>query len=114
MESHSTATDLLDKTIDSLTQGPVDSANDTNSNLLDQWIGILNEGENTRDMAGKLSQLKEAAAQSSPDSATIHGLMNEIADDLQQFSSEVGPEGEIPYQLQGLATALRSASEGLQ
>ena len=114
MESHSTTTDLLDRTIDSLANGEGAAPSEINIDLLQQWIGILNQGENTRDMANKLSQLKEAATQSSPDSATIHGLLNEIADAVQEFSGEVGPEGEIPYQLQGLATALRTASDGLQ
>ncbi|RAJ94044.1 hypothetical protein LX87_03928 [Larkinella arboricola] len=114
MESHSTATDLLDKTIDSLAHGPGVSVSETNTDLLQQWIGILNESENTRDLAGKLSQLQEAVTQSSPDPATINGLMTEIADAVQEFSGEIGPEGELPSQLQGLATALRTASEELQ
>lgn len=114
MESHATATDLLDKTIDSLSNDAGGLSNETNTDLLQQWIGILSEAENTRDLAQKLSQLKDAASQSSPDSATISGLLNDIAEAVQEFSVEVGPEGELPSQLQGLAAALRTAGESSQ
>jgi chaperonin cofactor prefoldin len=100
--------ELLDNTIDTLTNGVDLQSGKTDTNLLQQWIGILNQTENTQALGSQLSELSDVLMQESPDTAQIQRLLNEIADATEEFSTEVGPEGELPAQLEGLAAALRN------
>ena len=105
MENHSDTTQLLDKTIEGLNASPFTEAN---TKLLGQWIEVLNQSENTRELAAKLSELKAVLETESPDEATIQAKLNDIADTTEFFGAEIGPEGELSQQLMGLAAALRN------
>ncbi|GAB3319681.1 hypothetical protein GCM10027299_12430 [Larkinella ripae] len=108
METFENATDLLDTTIETLGQEENPQADSESSNLLSQWIEVLKQSENTRPLSNKLAQLSSALTTDSPNMTTIEGLLNDIADATQEFAVEVGPEGELPSQLEGLAAALRN------
>jgi|GEM_PF-5976174 len=110
MESHDQTTDLLDQTVATLSNGSITVAANEGTNLIEHWVQVLQESENTRmqDIAGKLQQLREALDNPSPHSENIHGLLHELAEAVTIFSGDTGSEGEITTQLQSLATALRN------
>ncbi|GAB3918885.1 hypothetical protein [Larkinella terrae] len=108
MATIANTTNLLDDTIEILSNDQNKVPGDDSVNLIQQWIGILNQAENTRPLGNKLTELSETLSKESPDTATIQRLLNEIADATEEFSSEVGPEGEMPTQLEGLSAALRN------
>ncbi|MFC5412954.1 hypothetical protein ACFPMF_26760 [Larkinella bovis] len=101
-------TDLLDETIETLGKEQLAQDNEDGLSLLQKWMEMLKQSENTQALAEKLTRLYEATTQESPDGDTIRNLLNEIADATEEFSGEVGPEGEIPAQLEGLTAALRN------
>ena len=115
MATHADTTALLDNTINSLSDGLYSPAVKESANLIQQWVEVLteSESENLHDMASQLKQLDDAVASPTPDAKTIQGLMKDIAETLQIFSADTGSEGELPVQLQSLATALRNASDQL-
>ncbi|KAA9346484.1 hypothetical protein [Larkinella humicola] len=99
---------MLDTTIDTLTNGVAVDGGQADTNLLQKWIDILKQNENTQPLGEKLSELSDALTTQSPDQATTQRLLNEIADDTTEFATQVGPEGELPPQLEALAAALRN------
>ncbi|WP_234735220.1 hypothetical protein [Tellurirhabdus bombi] len=108
MATLSDTSDLLDTTIDALSSDDPSELANNGTPLLDQWITVLQESENTHELAGKLQELKQAVSQPSPQSEGVQALLNDIADQLTEFSAETGSEGEMPSQLQSLAAALRN------
>lgn len=108
LDSLPETSELLENTIDTLTNGIDLEAGKADTSLLQKWIDILNQNENTQPLGSKLSELNEALTTKSPDKATTQRLLNDIADATTEFATEVGPEGELPPQLEGLAAALRN------
>ncbi|RRB01032.1 hypothetical protein [Larkinella rosea] len=100
--------ELLDNTLDTLTNGVDLESEAPDTNLLQKWIDVLNQTENTQPLGRKLSELNNVLTTESPDTTTIQRLLNEIADATEEFGAKVGPEGELPAQLEGLAAALRN------
>jgi len=113
MATHADTTELLDTTITSLSDGLYSPAVKESANLIQQWVEVLSESENTHDMADKLKRLDEAVGSQTPDVNTIQSLLKDLAEELQIFSADTGSEGEMPLQLQSLATALRHAGDQL-
>ncbi|GAB3261079.1 hypothetical protein GCM10027347_25880 [Larkinella harenae] len=107
------ATDLLDTTIETLSHEQPNPPHEKGVSLLQQWIEVLSQSENTQPLGQKLAELNDTLAQDSPDTARVQNLLNEIADTTQEFAVEVGPEGELPSQLEGVAAALRTISNQL-
>lgn len=107
------AVDLLDTTLETLGNDQTEKPGEESSNLLQQWIGILKQSENTQPLSQKLSALNDALTQESPDTGTVQQLLNDIADAAQDFAIEAGPEGEVPSQLEGIAAALRTIANQL-
>ncbi len=100
--------ELLDNTIDTLTNGIDLETGKADTSLLQKWIDILKQTENTQPLSEKLSELSDALTTKAPDQATTQRLLNEIADATTEYATEVGPEGELPSQLEGVAAALRN------
>ena len=108
LDSLPETSELLENTIDTLTNGIDVEAGKADTNLLQKWVDILKQNENTKPLGEKLSELSDALTTQSPDKPTLQRLLNEIADATTEFATEVGPEGELPPQLEGLAAALRN------
>ncbi|MGA0559552.1 hypothetical protein ACO2Q8_23030 [Larkinella sp. VNQ87] len=108
MATLANTTNLLDETIEVLGTNHTIPPGETIVNLLNQWIGILEQSENTHPLGRKLSELNDALTAEKPETATVQRILNELADATEEFSAEVGPEGEIPTQLEGLSAALRN------
>lgn len=108
MATIANTTNLLDDTIEILSNDHAKVPGDQSVNLLQKWIDVLNQAENTQPLGSKLSELSEVLTKESPDTATVQRLLNEIADATDEFSTQVGPEGELPAQLEGVASALRN------
>ena len=108
LDSLPETSELLDTTIDTLTNGIDVEAGQADTSLLQKWIDILKQTENTQPLGEKLSELSDALTTKSPDKPTLQRLLNDIADTTTEFATEVGPEGELPSQLEGVAAALRN------
>ncbi len=108
LDSLPETSELLDTTIDTLTNGIDVEAGQADTSLLQKWIDILKQTENTQPLGEKLSELSDALTTKSPDKPTLQRLLNDIADATTEFATEVGPEGELPSQLEGVAAALRN------
>ncbi|GAB3907421.1 hypothetical protein GCM10028803_41130 [Larkinella knui] len=113
MATLANTTNLLDDTIEILSSESTPQPGDDSSNLLQKWIDVLNQSENTQPLSRKLRELSDAIQKDSVETATIQRILNEIADATDEFSAQVGPEGELPSQLQGLAAALRNTGDHL-
>lgn len=96
---------LLDETTQQLSQSTILTPQ-AGISLIDQWIIPLGEAENTKDFASQLQELKTLLTEKPEDSA-VQTLLDRLADDLTEFSSQVGPEGEMSSLMTGLASALR-------
>ena len=96
---------LLDETTQQLSQSTTLTPQ-AGISLIDQWIIPLGEAENTKDFASQLQELKTLLTDNPEDSA-VQTLLARLADGLTEFSSQVGPEGELPSLMTGLASALR-------
>lgn len=101
----SDANALLDETTQQLSQSPVLTPQ-AGISLIDQWITPLGEGENTKDFASQLRELKTLLT-GNPEDSAVQTLLAQLADGLTEFSSQVDPEGEMSSLMTALASALR-------
>jgi hypothetical protein len=113
MTTLANSANLLDNTIEILSNEPATVPSDETSNLLEKWIKVLDQSENTQPLSHKLLELRDALKGADPQTDTIQLIMNDIADDTTEFATEVGPEGALPSQLEGIAAALRTLATQL-
>lgn len=112
MLSLADTTDLLDQTTTQL-MGESDALTpQAGMALIDAWLAPLQGGENTRPLADQLVTLKSLLAANPVDESAVRGVVGPLAEQLTLFSTQMGGEGEVPALLEGLATALRQASDG--
>lgn len=104
---------MLEDTVATLSNGVITVSANNGVQLLDKWTGILNEGENTRDMGNLLGQLRQALNEPDAHSENIKHLLEQLAEQVSVFSADTGSEGEMPSQLESLATALRNTANQL-
>lgn len=113
MTTPANSANLLDDTIEILSNEPTALPGDDSSNLLEKWINVLDQSENTQPLSHKLLELRDALKKDGPETDTIQRILNEIADATTEFATEVGPEGALPSQLEGVAAALRNLATQL-
>jgi hypothetical protein len=108
--THATATDLLDKTMATLAGGL--SATDTQSGAeaLNQWIAMLQAGENTSGLTDAMGTLKTQLSGKQPDPSVLRDLLTQLADQTREFSSTLGAEGDLAPRLEALSSTLRAAA----
>ncbi|WP_128545803.1 hypothetical protein [Larkinella soli] len=112
MATHSQTMELLDRTLDALSQDPASRAVNDGKSLIAPWIGILNEAENTRPMAEKLSELQKAV-ENSAGSDTIQPILKDLGTAVLEFGAEIGPEGELTILMRNLGQALTTLGDQL-
>ncbi|GAA4450107.1 hypothetical protein GCM10023189_10240 [Nibrella saemangeumensis] len=113
MLSHEKSTDLLDATMAALEGDPSSAAPQESRGLLDQWINALREGENTKEVADTLEQLKGQLTTDQPNPDELYQTLKNLVDKTKFLSTEVGPEGDLFTRLEGLVTALQQFSDKL-
>lgn len=98
---------LLDKTTEQLSGDITQLTPRAGIQLVEQWIGTLQEGENTKPMADKLTEIRDLLETGKTEGKPLTNALGELADMLSELSPQMGSEGEMPSLLDGLATALR-------
>ena len=79
--------------------------------LIDQWLEPLQTAGNLQPLVQTLSELKGQLQVATPEKDAIQTLMSSLAQQTSEFGMTVGSEGEFPALLEGLAAALRQASD---
>lgn len=113
MLSHEQSTDRLDATMAVLEGEPASLAPQDGLGLIDHWLNSLREGENTREVANALEQLKNQLGSDQPNPEQLHQTIKTLAEKTKFLSTEVGPEGDLFIRLEGLVTALQQFSDKL-
>lgn len=113
LTSHAQATDLLDTTIQTLSEDSTTKEYKAGLGLVHQWLDSLKANENTASVSESLGQLEKQLNSDSPDAKKVGQLLMSLADQTRVLSSQVGPEGEIASQLEVLSQSLRTLAEQL-
>lgn len=100
-------TALLDETTGKLSLEDVMLNPEAGIGLIDQWIGPLQAGENTKPIADKLEQVKQWLQTGKTDDETMRNTLSELANMISELGSQMGSEGEMPSLMDGLASAIR-------
>ena len=113
LTSHAQTTDLLDTTIQALSEDLKAESPKTGRDLIEQWIKSLKTNENTASISESLTQLQNQLKGDSPDAKNVGQLLLSLAEQTRVLSTQVGPEGEIAPQLEVLSQSLRALAEQL-
>ena len=100
-------TALLDETTGKLSSEDAVLNPEAGVGLIDQWIGPLQAGENTKPIADKLDQVKKRLQTGETDDEAMRSTLSELADMISELGSQMGSEGEMPSLMDGLASAIR-------
>ena len=111
MMSIADTTALLDDTIVKLGLGSIELGSEASIQLIDQWTGPLQEGENTKPLADKMEEVKRLLQTGKTDEENMRNTLGELADMISELGPQMGSEGEMPSLLEGLATAIRQIGE---
>lgn len=110
MKSLADTTELLETTTSMLMSDDDSVTPQAGVELIDQWIGILSESENTSQIADQLAKLRALLMAKPTDSDQIASQMETIAANVLLIAPETGAEGEMPSLLAALSAALRIGS----
>lgn len=111
MKSLADITELIQTTTKVLMNGSEEQvAAKAGIELIDQWVVLLSESENTLPIASQLTTLKELITVNHADSAAIVDQMGKVAAKVLILTSETGSEGPVPSLLAALAAALRMSA----
>ncbi len=104
-------TDFLDQTTKILTGESGELTPQAGVAQLDQWIGPLQDAQNTQPLAAGLSELKTLLQTTPVDETAVRSQMGILAEQLSLMSADMGSEGEMPALMEGLAASLRKAGD---
>lgn len=104
-------TALLEDTTDKLSSKSATLGTGAGVTLINQWIGPLQEGENTKPVANKLEQVKTLLQSGQTEGEELQNRLGELADMISELGPQMGSEGEMPSLMDGLATAIRTVGE---
>lgn len=114
MTPHEQTSDLLDATLTTLEGDIANATPQTGTGIIDEWLEQLRQGENTKAIADSLEHLKTLLESNQLDTAQLEQLLHTLADQTQELSSKLGPEGDIVTGLVSLASALHKAAGQLK
>jgi hypothetical protein len=108
MFTHEESSTLLDSTMDVLEGDLASLTPESGTGVIDQWLAQLNQAENTKDITSTLEQVKVQAEKNPADTGELAKLLETLARQTAEFSTLMGPEGDIATRLEALSSALRS------
>ena len=100
-------TALLEETTSKLSSESAPVSPETGVELIDSWIGPLQEGENTKPIADKMEQVRTLLQAGETDGEEMRNTLGELANMISELGPQMGSEGEMPSLMDGLATAIR-------
>lgn len=110
MFTHEDSSTLLDSTM-AVLEGDLTSTTPQNgTGVIDQWLVELHKAENTKDITSTLEQLKTQLTSAQINTDELVKLMETLATQTTEFSTMMGPEGDLAYRLDGLASLLKSVA----
>lgn len=104
-------TALLEETTSKLSSASVKLGAEAGVELIDQWVGPLQQGENTKPIADKMGQVKILIQSGEAGSEKMRNTLGELADMISELGPQMGSEGEMPSLMDGLATSIRQIGE---
>lgn len=108
MLSHEKSTDLLDATTSILESDITNETPQTGTGVIDQWLEQLRQSDNTKEIVDSLERVKTQLKSDQINADELSQLLTTLADQTAEFSTLVGPEGDIAYRLEGISSSLRS------
>lgn len=108
MFTHEESSTLLDSTMDVLESDLGSLTPESGTSVIDQWLAQLNKAENTKDITSTLEQIKVQAETNPANTGELAKLLDTLATQTVEFSTMMGPEGDIATRLEALSAALRS------
>ena len=108
MFTHEESSTLLDSTMDVLESDPGSINPESGTGIIDQWLAQLNKAENTKDITSTLEQVKAQAEANPVNTDELAKLLETLAMQTVEFSTMMGPEGDMATRLDALSAALRS------
>ncbi|GAB3035398.1 hypothetical protein [Spirosoma pulveris] len=108
MFTHEESSTLLDSTM-AVVEGDQTSATpQSGTGIIDQWLTQLNQAENAKDIASTLEQVKTQLRSDQINTEELVGLLETLATQTTQFSTMMGPEGDMSTRLEALSSGLRA------
>lgn len=101
----SSATTLIDATVEAFDKGQAASPQEGLS-LITDWFSSLKNNHQARDIMEPLTQLQQELQTGSPDNQRLRQLLEKLADKTEQIAGQT--EGDLPSRLTILAQALRN------
>lgn len=108
MFTHEESSTLLDSTMDVLDSELASLTPESGTGIIDQWLAQLNKAENTKDITSTLEQIKAQADKNPVNTGELVQLLETLSTQTAEFSTKMGPEGDIATRLDALSSALRS------
>ncbi|GAB2518852.1 hypothetical protein [Spirosoma aerophilum] len=108
MFTHEEASTLLDSTMNVLEGDLATTTPQSGTGILDQWLAEISKADNTKDITSTLEQLKTQLKSDQINTAELVSVLETLATQTTEFSTMMGPEGDLAYRLEGLASALKS------
>ena len=103
--SGSSASTLIDATIEAFDQGKAASPQEGLS-LITDWFSSLKSDHSASKMIEPLKELQSELQSGSPSNQKLHDLLLDLADQTEGFTQSAG--GDLPSRLSTLSTALRN------
>ncbi|GAB3798886.1 hypothetical protein GCM10028819_20980 [Spirosoma humi] len=107
MFTHEESSTLLDSTMDVLEGDLASITPESGTGIIDQWLAQLNKAENTKDITSTLEQIKALTEKNPADTGALVQLLETLSTQTAEFSTKMGPEGDIATRLEALSSALR-------
>lgn len=108
MLSHEKSTDLLDSTMSILESDITNETPQNGTGVIDQWLQQLHQSDNAKEIANTLERVKTQLKSDQINTSELSQLLEKLATETAEFSTRMGPEGDIAYRLDGLSSSLRS------
>lgn len=108
MFTHEEASTLLDSTMTVVEGDPASTTPQSGTGLIDQWLVELNKAENAKDIAASLEQLKTQLKSDQINTGELIALLEILATQTTEFSTMMGPEGDMGTRLEALSSGLRT------
>ena len=82
--------------------------------VIDQWLVQLSQAENATQITDTLEQVKTQLKSDQINAGELSQLLETLATQTAEFSTNMGSEGDIAPRLEGLSSALRSMAGQLK
>lgn len=114
MINHEKATDLLDSTMDVLKADLTNATPQNGTGVIDQWLVQLRQAENATQITDTLERVKTQLKSGQINAGELSSLLETLATQTAEFSTNLGSEGDMATRLEGLSAALRSMAGELK